>query len=57
MPKPDVRLTSAVARGDLEEEGSTPLSTSTFLNDATRAWNRAPTNIKDTKILYSKVSK
>ena len=30
-----MRLTRGVARGDLEVEGRTPLSTSTFLNDAT----------------------
>ena len=35
------------------EEGFSEKSTCTFINDATRAWNKAPTTIKNCKSLFS----
>ena len=40
------RLTRAISRGDLVTLGSSQLSQSTFINDASRFWNKAPSNLK-----------
>ena len=47
------RCSRSISRGKLIEEGTSEKSTSTFINDATRAWNKAPENIKDCTSLYS----
>ena len=48
---PEARLTRAVLRRDREVEGRSLLSTSTFINDASIAWNRIPE--KNKKTIYS----
>ena len=45
--------TRAIARGDLMIKGSTSKSQSTFLNDASKIWNKAPLSIKLSDSLYT----
>ena len=47
------RKSRSISSGKLIEEGTTEKSISTFINDATRAWNKAPTAIKVCKSLYT----
>ena len=49
----DGRITRGVTTGKLVEEGSSTLSTNSFIGDATRLWNKAPEAIKNTKTLNS----
>ena len=43
----------AISRGDLRAQGSSHKSQSSFINNASRAWNKAPQAIKICKSLYS----
>ena len=47
----EARSTRASNRGDLKIEASTLKSQATFLNDAFKIWNAAPSNIKNSKSL------
>ena len=47
------RSSRSITNGKIIEEGTSEKSTSTFINDATRAWNNAPRNIKDCKSIHS----
>ena len=47
------RDTRSITTGRLIEQGISEKSKATFINDATRAWNRAPEEIKTCKSLYS----
>ena len=43
----------SISGSKLMEEGFSEKSTCTFIIDATRAWNKAPTSIKNCKSLFS----
>ena len=45
--------TRADSSGNLIEKGFSSTSWNTFLNDATRAWNKAPHKIKSCKSFYN----
>ena len=45
--------TRAITRGDLVLKGHTQNNQSTFINDASRLWNNAPSTIKQCKTIYS----
>ena len=45
--------TRAVTNGILEEQGVSTVSKCTFLNDATKAWNLAPSSLKTCKTVWS----
>ena len=47
----DSRTTRGVTKGRLMEQGSSNLSTNSFIGDATRLWNRAPEVVKNTETL------
>ena len=47
------RATRATTRGDLLMKGSTFKSQSTFLNDASKIWNKAPMSLKCCETIYS----
>ena len=47
------RSTRAITRGDLLIKGLTVKSQSTFLNDASKIWNKAPMSIKSCETLYT----
>ena len=47
------RMTRAITRGDLKVKGASLKCQSTFINDASRAWNKAPEIIKNCKTLFS----
>ena len=47
------RDTRSITTGRLIEQGISEKSKATFINDATRAWNRAPEEIKTCKSLNS----
>ena len=49
----DARCSRSITNGNFQEEGTSERAKSTFINDATRAWNKAPINIKHCKSLYS----
>ena len=49
----DRRGSRSITNGKLIESGISKKATSTFINDSTRAWNKAPTTIKQCKTLYS----
>ena len=51
--KEGMRSSRSISGGKLMEEGFSEKSTCTFINDATRAWNKAPTTIKNCKSLFS----
>ena len=44
---PNACLTRSVANGDLKEFGKSGLVQSTFLSDASKAWNNCPREVKD----------
>ena len=48
-PQNNASLTRASANGKLKECGKTALSQATLINDATKAWNRAPKEVLDSK--------
>ena len=48
-PRNNASLTRASANGKLKECGKTALSQATLINDATKAWNRAPKEVLDSK--------
>ena len=48
----DLRSSRSITNGKLIE-GFSNLATNTFLNDATRAWNKAPKSIKDSCSIHS----
>ena len=45
--------TRAKAKGNLIETGHSTIMHSTFINDATKAWNLAPNNIKTAETHFS----
>ena len=45
--------TRAVTSGNLMEDGATTLAQNTFYNDATKAWNLAPMDVKTCKNIWS----
>ena len=45
--------TRAVTSGNLVEDGTTSLAQNTFYNDATKAWNLAPLDVKTCKTIWS----
>ena len=45
-------LTRAVANGDLKEFGKSTILQSTFLRDASKAWNNCPKDIKECVTLW-----
>ena len=45
--------TRVVSSGNLIKKGFSSTSQNTFLNDATRAWNKTPLTIKSCKSLFS----
>ena len=47
------RSSRAMSNGNLKETGVSTLAKSTFINDSTRLWNRAPNVIKNCTSLYS----
>ena len=47
------RCSRAATNGDFQEEGKPERAKDTFINDATRAWNKAPDNIKHFNSIYS----
>ena len=47
---PNTRIRS---RGNLQEIGKTYIMQSTFLNDATKAWNRVPDIITQSESLFT----
>ena len=49
----DPRATRAVTRGDLVELGKSELVQSTYLSDASKAWNNCPDSVKLCKTLWS----
>ena len=49
--KPEARGTRASNRGDLVMDAATSKSQATFLNDAFKIWNAAPTEIKNSSTL------
>ena len=51
------RVTRAAVRGDLIVKGTSTKGQASFINDASRAWNRIPENIKNTKTIFSAKSK
>ena len=48
-----VRSTRSVMSGSIVEQGKSTVCFETFKNDAARAWNKAPNEIKECKSLYS----
>ena len=51
--KDGMRSSRSIPGGKLVEEGFSQKSTCTFINDATRAWNKAPISIKNCNSLLS----
>ena len=47
------RVTRAISKGELVEEGYSNLSLNTYQNDAARLWNKATDNIKNCTSLTS----
>ena len=45
--------TRAMSNGDIEVESHSTITHETFINDASRAWNKAPNSIKSSKPVYS----
>ena len=47
------RVTRSITDEKLLEKGKTALSQATFINDASKAWNKAPESIKKCQNLWS----
>ena len=47
------RGSRSVTNGKLMEDGRSDKAKATFINDATRAWNKVPANIRECTSLYS----
>ena len=47
------RGSRSVSNGKLMEDGRSDKAKATFINDATRAWNKVPANIRECTSLYS----
>ena len=50
-PQEDVRTTRSTFSGTVIEDSISSLSKSTFINDAKKSWNRAPSSIKSANSL------
>ena len=49
----DCVTTRAVTNGDVQLMGKSELVQSTFLNDASKAWNKIPNEIKECKNIFT----
>ena len=47
------RITRSVTNEKIENTGFSTISKNTFIEDAKKVWNMAPTSIKDAKSLYT----
>ena len=54
--KEGMRSSRSITNGRLIEEGMSSKAIGTFINDSTRAWNKAHNSIKDCKSLFSSSS-
>ena len=48
----EARTTRSISSGQLKETGKTNLLQSTFISDASRAWNKAPDSIKQCNSIW-----
>ena len=51
--KTEKRASRATSRGDMVVQGSSNQSQNTFLNDAMKAWNKAPPSIRNCNSLHT----